>query len=291
MEKYIKIGDKKIGYKEPCFIVGEIGINHNGDVNLAKKLISIAHQKGFDAVKFQKRNPDVCIPEEQKNKEKETPWGTMTYLEYKHRMEFGKKEYEEINNYCKEKGIIWFASAWDLDSVDFLEEFNVPCHKIPSPLLANDELLLKLKSIGKPIILSTGMSTLEQIDHAVEILKDSPLIILHCTSTYPCKMEELNLRFIPVLRKRYGKITGYSGHETGITPSVVAVGAFGAALVERHITVNRTLWGTDQVASLEPRGMELLVRDIRNVPLMKGDGRKVVYESEIPVMKKLRPEL
>ena len=291
MENHVKIGNKKIGPGEQCFIIGEIGINHNSDINIAKKLIDVAKEKGFDAVKFQKRNPDVCVPEDQKSREVETPWGKMTYIEYKHKMEFGEKEYKEIDDYCREKDIIWFASPWDLDSIDFLEKFNVPCHKVPSCMLTDHEFLLKLKNTGKPIILSTGMSTLEQIDAAMDIFDDHPLVVLHCTSTYPCQKEELNLSFIPVLRERYGKITGYSGHEVGVTPSILAVAAFDAHVVERHITLNRSLWGTDQAASLEPRGMELLARDIRSIPDIKGSGKKVVYDSEVPIMKKLRKKI
>jgi len=281
------IGDKHIGYDKPCFMIGEIGINHNGDVENVKKIIDLAVLYGFDAVKFQKRDPELCVPDEQKNLPKETPWGNMTYLEYKKRMEFDEDQYREIDEYCKEKGIIWFASPWDIPSVDFLEKFNPPCYKVASALLTDKELLLKIKSTGKPIILSTGMSTLKQVEDAVKILGED-IIILHCNSSYPAKDEELNLKFIPSLIEKYkNSFIGYSGHESGVTPSVIAV-AYGACVVERHITLNRTMWGTDQAASLESRGMELLVREIRRLPVISGDGIKKVYDSEVFIMKKLR---
>jgi len=283
----IKIKDKIIGKSQPCFIVGEIGINHNGDINITKQLIDLACKYGFDAVKFQKRTVEDVYTKEELEKPRENPFGP-TNGDLKRGLEFGKKEYKEIDKYCKEKNIIWFASPWDIKSVDFLEEFDVPCYKIASASLTDDKLLKHIKSKGKPIILSTGMSTSEQINRAIKVLEGSELIILHCTSTYPSKAEELNLNCIPALEKRYKEHPiGYSGHEPGILPSVLAV-CLGAVLIERHITLNRTLWGSDQAASLEPKGMELLTRDVRNVPLMKGSGRKIVYDSEIPIIEKLR---
>ncbi len=285
----VKIGDKRVGIGKPCFVVAEIGINHNGDINIAKQLIKLAHDAGFDAVKLQKKDPDISVPERQKKIKRETPWGELTYLEYKKRIEFEKKEFGEIDKYCKKLGIMWFASSWDIKSINFLEKFNVPCHKVPSALLTHKEYLKHLKKTNKPVILSTGMSTIKQIDEAVKILEGTPLVILHCTSTYPCKMEELNLKAIETLRERYkDHVVGYSGHEVGILPSVLAVGLHNAAIVERHVTISRAMWGTDQAASLERRGMENLLRDIRNVPKMEGDGQKKVYNSELPVMKKLR---
>lgn len=289
LQPTIKIGNKKIGQDNQCFLIAEVGINHNGDVELAKKIIKLAHDAGFDAVKLQKRNPDVATPEHQKNILRETPWGLITYLDYKKKIEFWKEEFDVIDAYCKELGIMWFASPWDIESIDFLENYNVPCHKVPSALLTHDDYLKKLAQTGKPVILSTGMSTLDQVDRAMEILHDVPVAILHCTSTYPCSMDELNLAAIDSLRGRYpDQVVGYSGHEPGILPSVMAVGAYDAHIIERHVTFSRTAWGTDQAASLEKHGMENLIRDIRNVPRMKGDGIKKVYDSEIPVMKKLR---
>jgi len=282
------IDNKKIGYDQPCFIIGEIGINHNGDIEIAKKLIDLAAEYGFDAVKFQKREPELCVPENQKQILRETPWGVMPYIEYKKRMEFNEWQYKEIDLYCKEKGILWFASPWDIPSIDFLEKFNPPCYKVASALLTDKEFLQKLKNTSRPIILSTGMSTLGQVDEAVKLLGLHNLAILHCNSSYPAKDEELNLKCIPMLLERYKEgVIGYSGHETGVMPSVIAV-SYGACIIERHITLDRTMWGTDQAASLEPRGMELLVREIRRLPIIIGDGIKRVYDSELSIMKKLR---
>ncbi len=286
-KKRVKIGNKWVGDEYPTFITAEIGLNHNGDLNIAKKLIDMAVLAGCDAVKFQKRNPDTCVPKDQKNKEKETPWGTMTYLEYRHRVEFGKKEYKEIDKYCKQRNIIWFASSWDIKSVDFLEELDVPCYKIASPSLTDDELLQHIKSKGKPIILSTGMSTIEQIKHAVKILGKDNLILLHCTSTYPSVDEELNLRVIPWLKKKFNCPIGYSGHESGV-PASLAATILGACMIERHIALDRAMWGSDQAASLEPNGLNRLVRDMRRIPVWFGDGKKRVFESEKPILEKLR---
>lgn len=285
--KSLKIGNIEISNKR-TFIIAEIGINHNGDINIAKKLIDVAIEAGCDAVKFQKRNPDISIPEHQKTIMRETPWGYMSYLEYKKKIEFGEKEYKEIDEYCKKKGIIWFASVWDEESVDFLEKFNVPCYKIPSAHLTNYSLLKKVGLTGKPVIMSTGMSTIEEIDKAVfEDLGIDNLMIMHCHATYPCKDEELNLNVIKALKDKYNIFVGYSGHEDGIFGTEAAV-VLGAVAVERHITLNRGMWGTDQAASLEPRGLNILVRDIRRWEKLKGDGIKRVYDSELPVRKKLR---
>ena len=284
--KSLKIGNIDINTNR-TFIIAEIGINHQGDINIAKKLIDVAKEAGCDAVKFQKRNPYISIPEHQKNIIRETPWGIMTYLEYKNKIEFGKKEYDEIDRYCKEKGIMWFASVWDEESVDFLEQYNIPCYKIPSAHLTNIKLLLKVSSINKPIILSTGMSTTDEIDKAAHVLRDNNIILMHCHATYPCKDEEVNLKVIKSLKDGYDVLIGYSGHEDGIFGTEAAV-VLGAVAVERHITLNRGMWGTDQAASLEPRGLNMLVRDIRRWEKLKGDGIKRVYDSEIPVRKKLR---
>jgi len=286
--KTVKIGNKTIGENHPTFIVGEIGINHNGDLDIAKKLIDVGLFAGCDAVKFQKRNPDLAVPDHQKQKLKKTPWGEMPYIEYKKRIEFGEEEYRVIDQYAKQKEIMWFASPWDEDSVGFLEKFNVPCYKIASALLTDHRLLIKVRELGKPILLSTGMSTPEQIDQAIEVLGGTDdLVILHCNSSYPARNDELNLRVIETLNGQYDCPIGYSGHETGLQTTYAAV-ALGAAMVERHITLDRAIWGTDQAASVEPFGLLRLVRDIRAVDVALGDGKIRVYESEVPVMEKLR---
>ena len=287
--KKVKIGNRWVGEGEPTFIVAEIGINHNGDINLAKKLIDMAVFAGCDAVKFQKRTIELVYTPEELAKERESPFGT-TNGDLKRGLEFGEKEYQEIDRYCKERGIIWFASPWDVRSVDFLEKFNVPCYKIASPCLTDDELLKYVKSKGKPIILSTGMSTEEEIKRAVKILGEKNLVVLHCTSTYPSKLEELNLKVIHWLKKEFNCPVGYSGHETGIVEPVMAV-VLGACVVEKHITLDRAMWGSDHAASLEPNGLNRLVRDIRNLPVCLGNGEKRVYDSEIPIIQKLRKKI
>lgn len=270
------------------YIIAEIGINHNGDVNIAKKLIDIASVAGCDAVKFQKRNPDVCVPDHQKNVMRETPWGTMTYLEYKHKIEFGKDEYDEIDSYCKEKGIAWSASPWDLDSLEFLNQYDIPFIKIPSAMLTNDELLIASVKTGKKVILSVGMSTEEEIDHAVEILRQSnDFAILHCNSTYPAPINELNLSAVKTLKEKYGCEVGYSGHEFRLGTTVSSI-YLGASIIERHITLDRTMWGTDHMSSVEPQGLIKLVKGIRELEDAYGDGKIQITESQIPVRNKLR---
>lgn len=286
MTKCVKIANKVIGDGYPCFIIAEIGINHNGSVSLAKKMIDIAVTTGCDAVKFQKRTIDVVYTKEELAKERKSVFGN-TNGDLKRGLEFGEAEYKEINEYCKKKGIIWFASCWDEASVDFIEKFNVPCYKIASASLTDDNLLKYTKSKGKPILLSTGMSTMEEIRHAVSILGEDNLVIYHCTSTYPSDTGEMNLRVIPEFKKEFSCPIGYSGHERGITPSVIAV-VMGANSVERHITNDRTNWGSDQAASLETAGLYHMVRDIRQVPILLGDGVKVVYDRELPIIEKLR---
>ncbi len=281
----VKIGDKWVGENEPCFIVVDIGINANGSLDIAKQLIIKAHLAGCDAVKFQKRTIDLVYSSEELDKPRETPFGK-TNRDLKEGLEFSLDEYREIDFFCRQIGIMWFASCWDAKSVDFMEWFNPPCYKIASPCLTDDGLLRYTKSKGKPIILSTGMSTLEQIDHAVDLLGNN-LIILHCTSTYPGKIEELNLKVIPLLRERYGCPVGYSGHEVGIS-TTVAASVLGAKMVERHITLDRSMWGTDQAASVEPQGIERIVKYIHTIEQAMGDGVKWVYDSEVPIMKKLR---
>jgi len=282
----VEIAGRSIGEGNPCYVVAEIGINHNGDLGLARQLIDVAVNAGCNAVKFQKRTIDVVYSAAELAKFRESPFGS-TNGELKRALEFGRKQYSEIDAHCKERGMVWFASPWDEASVDFLEEFAVPCYKIASASLTDDNLLRHIRATKKPIILSTGMSTLEQVDHAVEILGKRDLILLHATSTYPAHYHELNLKVIPVLARRYDLPVGYSGHETGIASSVAAV-ALGAVMVERHLTLDRAMWGSDQAASLEPNGMTRLIRDIRLVETAFGDGEKRLLEREKPIMDKLR---
>lgn len=287
MASVVKIGDTNIGDGHPTYVIAEIGINHNGDVEIAKSLISAAKHAGVDAVKFQKRTPELCVPSDQKNQMRETPWGYITYLEYRNRVEFNEKQYAEIDRHCKEVGITWFASVWDVPSVEFLEKFNPVCYKIPSASLTDHELLRKIRSTNRPKILSTGMSTMEQIKAAVSEIGFKDLIITHATSTYPCEPDELNLRMIETLRNEFNCPVGYSGHEVGLIPSAVAV-ALGACMVERHITLDRAMWGGDQAASVEPSGFERLVKYVRVTEQSLGDGVKKVYDSELSSLKKLR---
>ncbi|MCX7735565.1 MAG: N-acetylneuraminate synthase family protein [Candidatus Kapabacteria bacterium] len=284
----IKIGDKYVGDGEPTYVIAEIGINHNGSVELAKKMIAGAATAGADAVKFQKRTPEICVPKDQWYIERDTPWGRMTYIDYRYKVEFGKDEYAEIDRFCKEHNIKWFASCWDEPSVDFIEQFDVPAYKAPSASLTDIELLKKMKSTGKPLMISTGMSTMEEIEAAVNSIGEDNLLIAHATSTYPCKVEELNLRVINTLQNKYPNIPiGYSGHEVGLAPTWAAV-TLGACFVERHITLDRAMWGTDQAASVEIGGLIRLISNIRDIEASLGDGIKKVYESEMSSRKKLR---
>ncbi|MCF3181364.1 N-acetylneuraminate synthase family protein [Streptomyces polychromogenes] len=283
-----RIGNREVGAGRPTYVIGEIGINHNGELANALALIDAAADAGCDAVKFQKRTPKICTPRDQWDIERDTPWGRMTYIDYRHRVEFGEDEYRAVDEHCAKRGIDWFASPWDTEAVTFLEKFDVPAHKVASASLTDDELLLALRATGKTVILSTGMSTPQQIRHAVEVLGSENIILLHATSTYPAKAEELNLRVINSLEAAYPNVpVGYSGHETGLQTTVAAV-AMGACAVERHITLDRAMWGSDQAASVEPGGLARLVRDIRTIETALGDGVKKVYESELGPMKKLR---
>lgn len=284
----VSIGSRVIGGGRPAYVIAEIGLNHNGDVEIAKKLIDVAARAGADAVKFQKRTPEISTPEHMRDVPRETPWGTMSYLDYRRRVEFGRDEYIEIGDHATMLGLDWFASPWDVPSVDFLEDLNVVAHKVASASLTDTELLVRLRETGKPVILSTGMSTIEQLDRALDTLGTDRVILMHATSTYPLEPEEANLRVISTLRDRYAGIpVGYSGHERGLQISLAAV-ALGAVAVERHITLDRTMWGSDHAASLEPTGLEHLVRDIRVIEKALGDGVKRVFDSERAPMAKLR---
>lgn len=287
MAREIKIKDRWLGDGYPTYVVAEIGINHNGSLEIAKELILAAKKANVDAVKFQKRTPELCTPPEQRNVMRETPWGYISYLDYRNKVEFGEQEYHEIDRYSKEIGVTWFASVWDEPSVDFLEAFDPACYKVPSASLTDHDLLRKLRSTGRPIILSTGMSTQEEIVRAVNVIGLDNLMITHSTSAYPCAPEELNLRMIHTLQKMFPCPIGYSGHEVGLVTSVVAV-ALGACLVERHITLDRAMWGSDQAASVEPHGFTRMVNYIRVTEAALGDGVKQVYASEMPSRARLR---
>lgn len=284
----VLLGDRPVGPREPVYVVAEIGINHNGDLDVAKKLVDAAALAGCDAVKIQKRTPELCVPPEQRDVPRETPWGIMSYMDYRHRVELGPEELAELDAYCRSKGIQWFASCWDQPSVDVIEEFEPVCYKVASASLTDDELLRHTAATGRPVMMSTGMSTMEEIRHAVEVLDGAPLLLAHSTSTYPCPPEELNLRMVRTLEREFpGVPIGYSGHEVGLQTTLAAV-VLGATFVERHITLDRAMWGSDQAASVEPWGFMRLVRDIRTIGTALGDGEKRVYESELPARSKLR---
>jgi len=282
----VQIGDAVVGEGRPCYIIAEIGINHNGDLAIAKKLISLALASGCDAVKFQKRTVDVVYTAEELAKPRENPFGP-TNGDLKRGLEFDAAQYKEIGDYCRQVGIVWFASCWDEQSVDFMEAFQPPCYKIASASLTDDNLLRHTRAAGRPIIMSTGMSTQAQVDHAVEVLGAKDLLLMHTCSTYPSQYTELNLNVIPAMRERYGVPVGYSGHESGLASTVATI-ALGACMIERHITLDRAMWGSDQAASLGPSGLTRLVRDVRIVEASLGVSAKQLIPSEVPVMKKLR---
>jgi N-acetylneuraminate synthase len=282
----VRFGDRFVGPARPVCVVAEIGINHNGDVDIAKKLIDAAVSAGCDAVKFQKRTIELVFTPEELSAPRTSPFGR-TNGDLKRALEFDRDDYREIDRHCRRSGIPWFASCWDRQSVDFIESFDPPCFKIASACLTDDDLVRYTKSKGRPILLSTGMSSADQIDHAVDVIGDEALVLLHCTSAYPARVEELNLRVIPWLAERYDVPVGYSGHEIGLASTLAAV-ALGACLVERHITVDRAMWGSDQAASVEGQGFARLVRDIRAVTSALGDGVKRVYDSEAVAREKLR---
>jgi len=283
----VKIGNKYVGNGMPVYIVAEIGINHNGSIDIAKALIDKAVECGCDAVKFQKRTVDVVYSQEELAKPRDNPFGP-TNGDLKRGLEFGYDQYAEIDNYCNNKGIDWFASCWDEGSVDFIEQFNPVCYKISSASLTDDNLLRHHRKYDRPIIMSTGMSNMEIIEYAKDVLDMKDLIFLHCTSTYPAKVEDLNLRGILTLKEKFPDIPiGYSGHEVGLYTTYAAA-ALGACVIERHFTFDRSMWGSDQAASLEYSGMRRLVKDIRALEVALGDGDIRIYESEEPVIKKLR---
>ena len=284
----IQIGNRFIGDGEPVYIIGEVGINHNGSLELAKRLIDGAALAGCDAVKFQKRTPELCVPKDQWHIERDTPWGRITYIEYRHKVEFGFNEYEQIDDYCRSKKIDWFASPWDEEAVSFLEAFRPVMYKLASASLTDTNLLNKIKSTHRPLMLSTGMSTIDEVESAVSLVGTENLLLAQSTSTYPCKLEELNLSVIRTYKEMYPNVPiGYSGHETGLAPTLAAV-ALGAAFIERHITLDRAMWGTDQAASVEIIGLQRLVKDIRDIEKSLGDGIKKVYDSELGSIQKLR---
>jgi N-acetylneuraminate synthase len=288
MTREIKLGNKLVGDGQPAYIIAEIGINHNGDLEIAKQMIKAAAHAGANAVKFQKRTPEVCTPLAQQSQMRETPWGYITYLDYRYKVELGLEQYREIDRYCKELGIDWFVSVWDEPSVDFMEQFDTPAYKIPSASLTDHGLLRHVRKTGRPVIVSTGMSTMGQIHRGMDAVGLDNLIIMHTTSAYPCDPDELNLKMIETLRREFPETPiGYSGHEVGLVPSAVAV-ALGACSVERHFTLDRAMWGGDQAASVEPGGFEKLVKYIRVTEQALGDGVKKVYDSELGPLKKLR---
>jgi YrbI family 3-deoxy-D-manno-octulosonate 8-phosphate phosphatase len=286
--RWLKLGRRGIGDGEPVYVIAEIGINHNGSVDIAKRLIDGAVAAGCDCVKFQKRTPELCVPADQRAVERETPWGRMTYLDYRRRIELNFAQYADIDRYCRDRGIAWAASCWDEPSVDFIAAFDPPFFKVASATLTDHALLRRLRATGKPLMLSTGMSTMEEIDAAVREAGADDLLIAHATSTYPCPPAELNLRTILTLLDHYdGVPVGYSGHETGLATTYAAV-ALGAAFVERHITLDRSLWGSDQAASVEIVGLIRMVRDLRAIEEALGDGIKRVYQSELGALRRLR---
>jgi N-acetylneuraminate synthase len=287
-QRIVKIGDRNVGYGEPVYIIAEIGINHNGSLELAKKLIDGAVFAGCDAVKFQKRTPELSTPTDQWDIERDTPWGRMTYIEYRYKVEFGYNEYCQIDEYCRQRGIQWFVSPWDEGAVQFIRQFDPIAVKLASATITDISLLESVRDLDKPIIISTGMSTMKDIENAVAYLSSSRLLLAQCTSAYPCKLSELNLTVINTFMEKFRNYPiGYSGHETGLAPTLAAV-ALGASFVERHITLDRAMWGSDQAASVEIGGMLRLVKDIRDIEKALGDGQKIVYESEKASQKKLR---
>lgn len=286
----IMVGQYEISDRSPVFMIAEIGINHNGDINIAKKLIDGSFACNWHCVKFQKRTPELCVPDHQKSVIRDTPWGKMTYIDYRYRVEFGEKEYDYISRYCNEKPILWTASAWDVPSLDFLLRYNVPFIKVPSAKLTEKDFLAKVAKSGKPVILSTGMSTVKEVDDAVNVLErdaKGSYVLMHTNSTYPTPPEDINLRSIFFLKERYKCVVGYSGHEYDLEPSVIAV-ALGARVIERHVTLSHGMWGSDHFASLEINAMDMLYKRLKDIDVILGNGAKIITEKEDVVRKKLR---
>ena len=285
----IALGSRLVGDGHPVYIIGEIGINHNGSVDIAKLMIDGAAAAGADCVKFQKRTPELCVPRDQWEIERDTPWGRMTYIDYRYRVEFDAEDYAEIDAHCKAKGIDWTVSCWDEEAVQFIERhFDVPFFKAASASLTDLDLLKAMQATGRPLMISSGMSTMEEIAAGISALDQKNLLVAHSTSAYPCPVDELNLRMIRTLRGLHpGLVIGYSGHETGLATTYATV-ALGAAFIERHITLDRAMWGTDQAASVEMGGLSRLVKDVRDIEQAPGDGVKRVYDSELKSRAKLR---
>ena len=280
---------KKIFNRKRPFLIAEIGINHNGSIRLAKKLIDLAKKYNFDSVKFQKRDSDICVPEHQKGKIRSTPWGVMTYLEYRKKIEFGEREYKIIDNYCKKIKINWFSSVWDSNSLKFMRKFNTKYNKVASAMLTNKVLLELIAREKKLTFISTGMSKMSDISKAVNIFKKNKcdFVLMHCVSNYPCPEKDLNLNLIPILKKKFKCKIGYSGHETSVSPSLAAW-VLGADYIERHITLNRTMYGTDQAASLGESGIRDLSTMLSKFPLMLGNGKKIITKEEKKLISKFR---
>ncbi|HEY4240294.1 MAG TPA: N-acetylneuraminate synthase family protein [Kofleriaceae bacterium] len=284
----MRIGNKLVGDGRPVYVIAELGINHNGSVEVAKRMIDGAVLAGCDAVKLQKRTPELCVPKDQWLLERDTPWGRMTYIDYRHKIEFGVRELSEIDRYCRDRGIQWFASCWDEAAIEVMEDFDPPCYKAASASLTDHALLRAMKATGRPLMISTGMSTMEEIEAAVTVCGRDSLLVAHSTSSYPCPVDAINLNMIGTLRRKYDDLPiGYSGHEVGLSPTWAAV-AMGASFVERHLTLDRAMWGTDQAASVEVTGFMRLVTNIRDIEKAFGDGVKRVHESELASRKKLR---
>jgi len=288
--KSIKLGNFTVTENSVPYMIAEIGINHNGDMQIAKRLLDAAYACEWDCAKFQKRTPELAVPEAQKQVPRETPWGTMPYIEYKKRVEFEKAEYDEIDNYCRQKPMDWSASPWDIPSLEFLLQYDIPFIKIPSAMNTNEEMIKKACESGKPVIISEGMSELDEMDKTVSWLEkysNGDYIICHTNSTYPSPNNELNLRLIPEMKKRYDCLVGYSGHEANLEPSVIAA-VLGACVIERHVTLSHEMWGSDQKASLEVQAMSLLKKRITSSLETLGTGEKKLYESEMKKRKELR---
>ena len=286
----IQIGSNFIGDTEPVYLIAEIGINHNGDLQIAKKLIDATWATSWNCAKFQKRTPDICVPERQKMQMRQTPWGEMTYLAYKHKIEFQKTEYDYIDKYTKEKPLDWTASVWDLPSLEFLMNYDVPFIKIPSAKITDKELVEQAAKAGKPLFISSGMTTIEEIDDTINIVEkhlSKNYVLFHCNSTYPAKLDELNMQMITTLKQRYNCLVGYSGHEYEIMPTTLAP-VYGACVIERHITLSHDMWGTDHKASIEIRGMDFLAKRIHSVKSIAGNGIKTISASEEKIREKLR---